>query len=136
MKQSAQSILVVDDNQDIRELVVHFLHAADFEVLTASDGASALAILAQRRVDLLLLDVMMPGISGLETLRQLRSSTDGENSDIPVIMITARTSSDDIDAALALGAHSYIIKPFRGPELRAEVQRAFLQQITDTSGGK
>ncbi len=129
MAEKAASILVVDDNQDIRDLISHFLSADGFHLFTATDGESALNILKRNQIDLVLLDVMMPGISGLDLLREIRANSDKKLRDIPVMMITAKTGTDDIDKALSLGANSYIVKPFRGNAIREKV-RAILELPT------
>lgn len=118
-------ILVVDDNQDIRDLVVHILSADGFHVFSANDGDSALAILAANHVDLVLLDVMMPGKSGLEVLDQIRNGHQKTIHEIPVVMMTAKSTIEDIDEALTLGATSYIVKPFRGTSIRERVRTLF-----------
>jgi two-component system response regulator MtrA len=118
-------ILVVDDNQDIRDLVVHILSADGFHVYSANDGDSALAILAANQVDLVLLDVMMPGKSGLEVLDQIRNGSQKKTHEIPVVMMTAKSTIEDIDEALTLGATSYIVKPFRGTSIRERVRTLF-----------
>ena len=130
MSDSQKRILVVDDNQDVRDLVVHILNADGFHVFAAHDGAGALSILKANSVDLVLLDVMMPGMSGLEVLAEIRSGSNKKTHEIPVMMITAKSSTDDIDAALALGANSYIVKPFRGTNIREKV-RTILEMSTD-----
>jgi DNA-binding response OmpR family regulator len=129
MATNTASILVVDDNQDIRDLISHFLSADGFHLFTATDGESALNILKRNQIDLVLLDVMMPGISGLDLLREIRANSDKKLRDIPVMMITAKTGTDDIDKALSLGANSYIVKPFRGNAIREKV-RAILELPT------
>lgn len=118
-------ILVVDDNQDIRDLVVHILSADGFHVFSANDGDSALAILAANHVDLVLLDVMMPGKSGLEVLDQIRNGHQKTIHETPVVMMTAKSTIEDIDEALSLGATSYIVKPFRGTSIRERVRTLF-----------
>ena len=122
MSEEVRKVLVVDDNQDIRELIVHILNADGFHVYSAVDGENALAILNSNPVDLVLLDVMMPGMSGLEVLTEIRTGSNKKVRDIPVMMITAKSSTDDIDQALALGANSYVIKPFRGTTIREKVR--------------
>lgn len=122
MGQEEPKVLVVDDNQDVRDLVVHILNADGFHVYAAIDGENALSILNSNPVDLVLLDVMMPGISGLEVLREIRTGSNKKLRDIPVMMITAKSSTDDIDQALALGANSYVVKPFRGTTIREKVR--------------
>ena len=118
----SQLILVVDDNQDIRDLISLILEEEGYSVISAEEGASALALIKEKEPTLVLLDVMMPGISGLEVLRQLRASKRSQVSQTPVIMITAKSQSTDIDEALELGATSYIIKPFRADALLEKVQ--------------
>jgi DNA-binding response OmpR family regulator len=122
MNQEVQRVLVVDDNQDIRDLVVHFLSADGFHVFSASNGDEALAILKSNTVNLVLLDVMMPGKSGLEVLAEIRGNSNRAIRDLPIMMITAKSSTDDIDLALATGANSYVIKPFRAITIREKVR--------------
>ena len=126
MNQDKRRVLVVDDNQDIRELVMHILDADGFHVFAAENGEGALAILRSNPVDLILLDVMMPGTSGLEVLQEIRTGSLKRLHEVPVIMITAMATTDDVDKALAIGAHSYIVKPFRGALIREKV-RAVLE---------
>ncbi len=117
-----QLILVVDDNQDIRDLISLILEEEGYSVISAEEGTSALALIKEKEPTLVLLDVMMPGISGLEVLRQLRASKRSQVSQTPVIMITAKSQSTDIDEALEAGATSYIVKPFRADALLEKVQ--------------
>ena len=121
MSSPERSILIVDDNDDVRELLLNFLEHDSYRLYSANNGDSALALLHSERIDLLLLDVMMPGISGVELLKKVKNSHFPINPDLPIIMITARSGSDDIEEAMAAGAHSYIIKPFRGEEIRKQV---------------
>lgn len=122
MNQDKRNVLVVDDNQDIRELVMHILDADGFHVFSAENGEGALAILRSNSVDLILLDVMMPGTSGLQVLEEIRTGSLKRLHEVPVIMITAMASTEDIDKALAIGANSYIVKPFRGALIREKVR--------------
>ena len=112
MTQEMKKILVVEDNQDVRDLVVQILNSDGFNVFAAVDGENALAILNSNLVDLVLLDVMMPGISGLEVLAEIRTGSNKKIREVPVMMMTAKSGIEDIDQALALGANSYIVKPF------------------------
>jgi DNA-binding response OmpR family regulator len=123
MSQEVQKVLVVDDNQDVRELIVHILNADGFHVYAAVDGENALAILNSNPVDLVLLDVMMPGMSGLDVLREIRTGSNKKIREVPVMMITAMSSTDDVDQALAIGANSYVVKPFRGTTIREKVRK-------------
>ncbi len=122
MAQESHSVLVVDDNQDVRALVVLFLSADGFHVFSASNGEDALAILKSNPINLVLLDVMMPGKSGIEILSEIRTHSNKSFRDIPVMMITAKSSTEDIDVALAAGANSYVIKPFRATTIREKVR--------------
>lgn len=130
MSQDEQSVLVVDDNQDVRDLVVHFLSTDGFHVFSAPSGDEALAILKSNPINLVLLDVMMPGKSGLEVLAEIRGSSDKHVRDIPVMMITAKSSTDDIDAALTAGATSYVVKPFRATTIREKVRSILELPVT------
>ena len=123
MGQEVQRVLVVDDNQDVRELIVHILNTDGFHVYAAVDGENALAILNSNPVDLVLLDVMMPGMSGLDVLKEIRTGSNKKIREVPVMMITAMSSTDDVDQALAIGANSYVVKPFRGTTIREKVRK-------------
>jgi DNA-binding response OmpR family regulator len=123
MGQEVQKVLVVDDNQDVRELIVHILNSDGFHVYAAVDGENALAILNSNPVDLVLLDVMMPGKSGLDVLKEIRTGSNKKIREVPVMMITAMSSTDDVDQALAIGANSYVVKPFRGTTIREKVRK-------------
>ena len=88
MNQGDHKVLVVDDNQDVRDLVVHFLSSDGFQVFSASNGDDALAILKSNPINLVLLDVMMPGKSGLEVLKEIRAGTNKAIHDIPVMTVS------------------------------------------------
>ena len=109
-------ILLVDDEPDLRRMVRRYLEAEGFEVVEASDGASALSSLATHPCDLVVLDVSMPGMDGFEVMKELRSE-----SDIPVIMLTARADEIDRVIGLTVGADDYVTKPFSPRELVARV---------------
>ncbi len=110
-------VLVVDDERSVLDLLVYNLRKAHYEVLTAMNGRQALDLARQAGPDLILLDLMLPEIDGLEVCRQLR----GE-SKVPVIMITARGEEVDRVVGLELGADDYITKPFSLRELMARVK--------------
>src|SRR5258707_13084339 len=101
-------LLVVDDEEMIRELLSGSLRFAGFEVMTAASGAEALRAAAASRPDLVLLDVMMPGGDGFDVVRRMRSS----GPDVPVIFLTARDGVRERIAGLALGGDDYVTKPF------------------------
>ncbi len=105
-------VLVVDDDPTVREVVLSYLRADGYEVSEASDGETALAMVARARPDLVVLDVMLPGIDGLEVCRDIRASTD-----IPVILLTALGAEADRVVGLELGADDYLTKPFSPREL-------------------
>jgi DNA-binding response OmpR family regulator len=108
--------LVVDDDKAVRELLTRYLELEGFNVDVAADGSSALAVAAERPPDLILLDVMLPVVDGLEILSRLRG-----NSDVPVILLTARGSESDRIMGLKLGADDYVVKPFSPGELSARI---------------
>jgi DNA-binding response OmpR family regulator len=108
-------ILVADDDPDIRHLVVFKLGQAGFKVQAVGDGTAALAAIEADPPDLAVLDMMMPGLSGIDVLRKIR---DGERTrDVRVILLTARSRDADVDAGFATGADDYVIKPFSPREL-------------------
>lgn len=111
--------LIAEDDRDIRELVTAKLLGAGYRVLAYGNGPAALAATREQRPDVALLDVMMPGISGLEILTELRK--DPVTESIPVILLTARSQEFDIDSGFAVGAADYIVKPFSPRDLVARV---------------
>ncbi len=114
-------LLVVDDAEDIRELLSLALGIAGHDVLTASDGPDALEVLSAEPIDLMVLDVSMPQMSGLEVARRVRATPPAL---APVIlMLSAMTDPDDIAAGLAAGADSYATKPFSIPSLTRTVEK-------------
>ena len=110
-------VLVVDDEPHIRTVLRGYLQADGFEVAEAADGAAALTAMRDQPPDLVLLDVMMPGIDGLEVLRQLRTF-----SDVYVILVTARAEEVDKLVGLGVGADDYVTKPFSPREVTARVK--------------
>jgi DNA-binding response OmpR family regulator len=116
-------ILIVEDEPSIAEVVELYLRRAGFEVRQVSDGDAAMVILQERLPDLVVLDVMLPGIDGFSILRWLR-----DRSDTPVIFITARREEVDRIAGLEMGADDYVVKPFSPQELVSRV-RAVLRRI-------
>ncbi len=108
-------ILVADDDRDIRDLVTFKLEQAGFRVQAVDDGSAALAAIEEDPPDLAVLDVMMPGLSGIDVLRKIRDA--GPTRGVRVILLTARARDTDVDAGFATGADDYIIKPFSPREL-------------------
>ena len=114
-------ILVIDDNADIRDLVQYIFEKAGKLVIQGEDGEKGIAQAKAHRPDLILLDTMMPGISGLEVLKVIRQDADAEISAIPVVMLTANSADADIQRAYEIGASSYIVKPFKKEKILAEI---------------
>jgi DNA-binding response OmpR family regulator len=114
---ASKTVLVVDDDVKTVELVKLYLNRDGYRVLAAYDGAGALRLARERRPDLIVLDLMLPGVDGLEVCRSLRSE-----SDVPIIMLTARTTDEDKLTGLGLGADDYVSKPFSPRELAARVR--------------
>jgi len=116
-----QKILAVDDNENNLLAIKRPLSRAGYDLLFAQSGAEGLALLEREPVDLILLDWMMPKMTGLEVLTTLRNDTRFER--IPVIMLTARKERDDIIGCRLLGVSGYIIKPFHAPALLAQIEK-------------
>jgi DNA-binding response OmpR family regulator len=108
-------ILVADDDEDIRDLVLFKLSQAGFDVRAVTDGAAALAAIEAEPPDLAILDVMMPGLSGIDVLRRVRDNESTQQ--VPVLLLTSRTRDSDVDAGFAAGATDYVAKPFSPREL-------------------
>ncbi len=127
---SAGRILVVDDEPQIRRVLKTALTAQGYEVFDARTGEDALLSLRNNRPDLILLDMNMPGMGGLETCREIRGS-----SEAAIIMLTVRDSEHDKVAALDAGADDYITKPFGTPELLARIRAALRRLPASAEGG-
>ena len=120
---SAQTVLIADDDAKIRELLELYLTKEGFAVEQAADGAEAILKAQQLKPDLIILDIMMPVLDGMEVCRQVRKF-----SRVPVIMLTARVEDDDRILGLELGADDYVGKPFNPRELVARV-KAVLRRV-------
>jgi two-component system alkaline phosphatase synthesis response regulator PhoP len=125
---TGKRVLVVDDDAKTVELVKLYLNRDGYRVLTAGDGIEALRLAREGHPDLIVLDIMLPGVDGLAVCRTLR----GE-SDVPIIMLTARTTDQDKLDGLDLGADDYVTKPFSPRELAARV-RAILRRLPGERG--
>lgn len=117
-------ILVVDDEEALLRLITHNLEREGYETMAAADGIKALEILRQDIPDLIILDLMLPGISGLEICRRLRQ----EKYDVPILMLTARDEEIDKVLGLEMGADDYVTKPFGVRELMARVKAILRRQ--------
>lgn len=120
-----KSIFVVDDEEDILELIRHNLTREGFLVATAANGENAVKAVTQKPPDLILLDLMLPGLDGLEVCRILKK--ENKTTDIPIVMLTAKGEESDIITGLELGADDYITKPFSMKVLIARI-RAVLRR--------
>jgi DNA-binding response OmpR family regulator len=121
----AQRILVVDDDPTVSDVVRRYLERAGYEVRLAPDGPTALAHFAKEHPDLVVLDLMLPGIDGLEVCRRLRDSADG----VPIVMLTALGEESDRVLGLQLGADDYVTKPFSPRELVLRVQSVLRRSV-------
>lgn len=115
MGTGSDRVLIADDDSDIRELVTFKLVQAGYQVDPVADGAAAWESIVADPPRLAVLDVMMPGLSGLDVLRKLRENAGTQ--DTPVILLTARSRDTDVDAGFASGADDYVVKPFSPREL-------------------
>jgi two-component system response regulator MprA len=122
-------ILVVDDEPAVRSALERALRLESYDVQLAADGREALDLLAEKPADAVILDVMMPGIDGLEVCRRLRAAGDRT----PVLMLTARDAIDDRVVGLDVGADDYLVKPFALRELQARL-RALLRRANEEDG--
>lgn len=121
------TILVVEDEQSLREPLVYLLNKEGFETIEAADGTQAVKLFEKGNVDLVLLDLMLPGISGNEVCRIIR-----QTSQVPIIMLTAKDSEIDKVVGLEIGADDYVTKPYSTRELLARM-KAVLRRNTDSA---
>ena len=125
-----QTILVVEDERQIAQIAVDYLTRAGFSVLTSGDGERAIALTRERQPDLIVLDLGLPRLDGVQVARTLRAE-----SNVPIIMLTARVDEDDRLRGLELGADDYITKPFSPRELVARVQAVLRRTAAGTASG-
>ena len=129
---ATSSILIVDDDKKLVELVRAYLEKDGYRVLTAHDGLRALELARQKRPDLVILDLMLPGMDGLDVCRVLRA----EGNKVPIIMLTAKTTVEDRLVGLDLGADDYVTKPFSPRELMARVRAALRRLGEEQQAGR
>lgn len=123
---TAQTILIVDDEMTLRDVVRRYLELDGFRVLEATSGLEALAVLRENHIDLILLDIMLPGLDGFSITRSLRYSPEfsgaGKGAAVPIIILTSRGDETDRILGFELGVDDYVIKPFSPRELVARVK--------------
>ncbi len=124
----SNKILVVDDDDALREMVGLVLNAAGYETVFAADGLSAVEVFKNENPDLVLLDIMLPGQSGIEVCKQLRML-----SGTPIVMLTAKGDTEDVVLGLEAGADDYVVKPHNGAELLARI-KARLRPVAEDGG--
>ena len=120
------TILVADDDMDIRDLVAFKLEQAGFDVTAVDNGLAALTAARLEPPDLVVLDVMMPGMSGIDVCRELRN--DRSTAGLPIILLTARAQEGDVEVGFGAGADDYIVKPFSPRELVTRVEAVLARQ--------
>ncbi len=129
-----EQILVVDDEEDILELITYNLMKEGYHVITAVSGEAAISRAHKEKPDLILLDLMLPGVDGLDVYRELKKKQD--TSQIPIIMVTAKTEDADIITGLELGSDDYVTKPFSPKVLLARIKavlrRKKFEEVEDT----
>jgi DNA-binding response OmpR family regulator len=124
----AQTILVAEDQEHIRTLIEYKLRNSGYTVIAVKDGVAALQTAAEIKPDLILLDVMMPLMTGFEVLAKLKQQESLRS--IPVLLVTAQSQEDEVLKGLELGADDYITKPFSPNELAARVKTVLLRRST------
>jgi two-component system response regulator MtrA len=124
----SNKILVVDDDDALREMVGLVLNAAGYHTVFAADGLSAVDVFKSEEPDLVLLDIMLPGQSGIEVCKQIRSL-----SGTPIVMLTAKGDTEDVVHGLEAGADDYVVKPHNGAELLARI-KARLRPVAEEGG--
>lgn len=126
----AAKILVVDDNEQNLELLQAYLEELDCQIITALDGRQALEAVAQEKPDLILLDIMMPQMSGFEVCKRIKADPDTQN--IPIIMVTALNEFGDIERSISSGTDDFVSKPVNRLELLARVKTMLkLKHLSD-----
>jgi DNA-binding response OmpR family regulator len=131
---SKATVLVVEDDPDIVEVLVYNLRREGFEVESASDGERGLALALARKPDVVLLDLMLPKMDGMEVCRRIRAHENGV--DIPVIMLTAKGEETDVVLGLEMGADDYVTKPFSPREVLARVRALLRRKERDKKSGE
>ncbi|MBI9097402.1 MAG: response regulator transcription factor [Spirochaetaceae bacterium] len=131
MINNMKKILVVDDEEKIRKMICDYLEAVGYETVTAVDGIDAITQSAIENPDLVVLDIMMPGLDGLDCTRRIR-----EKSPVPIIMVTAKAEEADKLIGLEVGADDYLVKPFSLKELAARIRAVLRRTDSFSQSGK
>lgn len=131
---SKTMVLIVEDDPDILQLLAYNVEAAGFEVMTAGDGHGALKRVQEQPPHLVILDLMIPGVDGLEVCRELKRNP--ETRGIPIIMVTARSAEIDRIVGLELGADDYVVKPFSPRELILRIRAILRRSMTEPAAEK
>jgi two-component system phosphate regulon response regulator PhoB len=129
---SKPTIIVVEDDPDILHLLTFNIQSSGFEVLTSMDGNEALSLIREHLPDLIILDLMLPGLDGLEVCRHLKR--DQKTQTIPLIMLTAKSEEVDRIVGLELGADDYVVKPFSPRELVLRIRAILRRAAAETNG--
>ncbi|GII24548.1 response regulator transcription factor [Planosporangium mesophilum] len=114
------AILIADDDPDIRDLIAFKLEQAGYDVIAVDNGLAALSAARETPPDLAVLDVMMPGMSGIDVCRELRGNA--PTATLPIILLTARAQEGDVEVGFGAGADDYVVKPFSPRELVSRVE--------------
>ncbi|MCC6614026.1 MAG: response regulator transcription factor [Anaerolineae bacterium] len=133
-----KTIVVIDDEATIRDVVRRYLEVEGFRVIEVEDGHQALDLLRDQRVDLILLDIMLPGVDGFSLARLLRNAPDYQSlhGEVPIIMLTARGDERDRLGGFELGIDDYIVKPFSPREVVARVKAVLRRSAPDDAGSE
>lgn len=134
MSEQRALILIVDDEENNRDMLARRLMRSGFDVETAADAREGLKLIISRPIDLVLLDQMMPNITGLEALNLVRQKYSAD--ELPVIMVTARQDVGNIDEAMRVGANDYVTKPVDFPALLSRIKAQLLRKRTAMKAGE
>ena len=130
----SKKILIIEDEKDIVELIAHYLEKDGFKTISASDGAKGLELVKEKSPDMVILDLMLPKIDGIEVCKRIKSDT--KSASTPIIMLTAKGEETDRIIGLELGADDYITKPFSPRELVARIKAIFRRTEKKEEGKK
>ena len=130
----SKKILIIEDEKDIVELIAHYLEKDGFKTISASDGAKGLELVKEKSPDMVILDLMLPKIDGIEVCKRIKA--DSKSTSIPIIMLTAKGEETDRIIGLELGADDYITKPFSPRELVARIKAIFRRTEKKEEGRK